>query len=573
MPISIESLIWTWTPGQGRGAESASLTFEDGSVTLILGKSGAGKTTFLETIAGLREIQEGTVRYDGIPLWDGRKPNAEALRKFAIVFQNPEKQLFARTVQHEFDYTLRFLKLSAEQRTLRTDLALSQMGLPLSIKTDLPFWLSGGQKRRLALACALAAEPEWLLLDEPTAGLDPESAERLAEYLRGRKSVKAGGVLIATHDAETFLPFADRVIFIRDGAIMADLSPAELSARPEIWEMAEAGMPPSVSLAAGFRRLGFAAPGLPQAPEQLAQLIACQEAPVDPSPPLIENEPPAPPKKAGEPIAEAGEVPGDRSALFDPRAKWVLYLLFAIGALLQRSWAGVAVSFAMAAMLLLVSGVKLRKTLPMLRPYLIFVLVTVLVTGIEFGAAPGVGADGNAGNVRGHSLYFSRDKALGSLFPLLELVPVMLAGIWLAVTTGTSRMKQALDLAFAPLRRLRFPVEAFSLAAALLLRFIPLLNGEAERFARIVRARGKRPTRGSGTVPVRDLPVLFVPMLLSAFQLASDMALALETRGYRTFGGNRKPRNRLRLRPRDWALMGGGLAAFLLLTASAALLR
>jgi energy-coupling factor transport system ATP-binding protein len=570
LPISIESLIWTRTSGRGRSAEPASLTFEDGSVTLILGKSGAGKTTFLETIAGLREIQQGTVRYDGIPLWDGRKPNAEALRKFAIVFQNPERQLFARTVQQEFDYSLRFLKLADEQRKLRTDLALSQMGLPLPIKADSPFWLSGGQKRRLALACALAAEPEWLLLDEPTAGLDPESAERLAEYLRGRKSVKTGGALIATHDAETFLPFADRVIFIRNGAVMADLSPAELAARPEIWELAEAGMPPSVSLAAGLRRLGFAAPGIPQAPEQLARLIAGQEAP--PVSALIEHVTPAPPK-AGEPIAEVGEVPGGRSAQFDPRSKWVLYLLFAIGALLQRSWAGIAVSFAMAALLLLVFGVKLRKTLPMLRPYLIFVLITVLVTGIEFGEAPADVAGGNVGDTRGHTLYFSREKALGSLFPLLELVPVMLAGIWLAVTTGTSRMKQALDLAFAPLRRLRFPAEAFSLAAALLLRFIPLLNDEAERFARIVRARGKRPTRGSGTVPVRDLPVLFVPMLMSAFQLASDMAIALETRGYRTFGGNRKRRNRLRLGPRDWALMGGGLAAFLLLAASAALLR
>ncbi|RXZ77884.1 ATP-binding cassette domain-containing protein [Paenibacillaceae bacterium] len=276
----------------GRTVKADHIHLKPGTVTLIVGSNGAGKTTLLEGLAGLRELAYGSVTLDGEALWKGKKINRQVIMQLMIALQHSESQWFARTVGEELRYSLRPFALAAPIVQERIMQALEQTGLESGdlLERD-PWSLSGGQQRRLALACVLAAETPWLLLDEPTAGLDASGIRMLRAVLADHKAAGRGAVIV-THDSEALAELADQVLLVGDGVARllppASEQPADGtggSAGP--WASGQqravsgpARLPEALALAAGLRECGFELPHShgPLAPEALAAALAQQLA-------------------------------------------------------------------------------------------------------------------------------------------------------------------------------------------------------------------------------------------------------------------------------------------------------
>ncbi|WP_010270967.1 energy-coupling factor ABC transporter ATP-binding protein, partial [Paenibacillus senegalensis] len=232
-------------PGRDHSTKRLSgIRFElqPGSLVLLLGRTGSGKSSLLDCLAGLTPPSEGNIRVGERLLWNRGMRDRETADSLGIVFQRPEEQLFARTVREEFAYSLKPLRLAREEAAARITAALQAVGLSAEILQESPHFLSGGQKRRVALASAFACRPQWLLLDEPTAGLDGEATQTVADFLIQWKQRSGCGIVLATHDLDMFLPLADRVLLMEHGTIAADVSGAELLERPEL--LAACGLQP-----------------------------------------------------------------------------------------------------------------------------------------------------------------------------------------------------------------------------------------------------------------------------------------------------------------------------------------
>lgn len=617
MPITVRRLSVTAEGAPRPLLDGISCELGDGEITLLAGRNGSGKSTLLDALGGLVAF-DGEVRIDGQPLAGDSRPERSAIGRVGQVFQFPESQLFARTVQGEFDYSLRYLQLSRSETEDRTNEAMRELGLAPGLKPQSPLLLSGGEKRRVALASTAATKPAWLLLDEPTAGLDAEAAERLLDHLLRRKRAASGGIVVATHDLDLLLPVADRIVVLQDGRIVADMPASELAARPDVWDRAGLGMPLSVALAERMRALGAEPPAAFLTPGEAARLLAgrmAEAAERGSGRPTAGGEAPAQERaadkaapvdgarRADDADASAGKAGGDAAGsdsrvphsgererraarsrveatglsrnrrfveALDPRAKWLVYMCVSVGLFAQRDWPGVGAGLALTSALMVACGVSLRSMMPILRPFLLFMAVSAIVSGIGIGegaaqkAGGGTGEDEGGFALRFGAVTYSVEAALVTTLELAKIALVMVGGLLLSATTTPFAMKRGIERILSPLARIRFPVEAVSLTGSLLLRFIPVLRREAARFNRIAKSRGKRVGR-NGTILLRDLPAMFVPLLLSLLQLASDLSLALEARGY-ALGRPRTTAVTLRMRRSDWlaAATGVGLLVGLL---------
>ena len=212
-----------------RAIDDLSYEFDSGrsSAVAILGANGAGKSTLLESIPGLVPISSGSIRVDGLPV---EKRHLTAIRtKIGMIFQNSDDQLFNHTVGEDVAFGPRNLKLPPDEVTRRVREALTRMGIFHLARCEVTR-LSGGEKRRAALAGVLAMEPDAILLDEPTSMLDPRACRELAEYLAGLPALK----IIATHD----LAFAKRLcpecLILQNGRLAAGGETAALLNQHEL---------------------------------------------------------------------------------------------------------------------------------------------------------------------------------------------------------------------------------------------------------------------------------------------------------------------------------------------------
>jgi energy-coupling factor transporter ATP-binding protein EcfA2/energy-coupling factor transporter transmembrane protein EcfT len=565
-----------------------SLELKDGQLYLLVGETGSGKTTLLTTLACLLPPTAGTLRFEGVPVWRKGKPHPSALAATGIVFQQPEAQFFGGTVDKELTYSLRPLRLQASETARRKTEALADVGLSEAFLPRPTATLSGGQKRRVGLASTLVTHPVWLFLDEPTAGLDPLGIRQLRDQLETLRAERAkrGGIVVATHDVDALLPVADQVIVLQSGQLVGVFTPEELYDQPDILREAGVGVPESVALFEVLQSHGINAARLPRTVDEAVDLIlrhveggavqsrgkgeyrAAQASSQsldgvraedsrlskDSDPEsclgLAEGTPlqycsgqagtasrqlcaaarSEHPEVAPHSERESGLRRGrDVLQKLDVRAKWISYLLWSVAVLLQSDWYGVAACTVLVATLIRWCGLGLGE-FRVVRPFLNVAALSVAVSGLQFGqsgAGPGVG-----------SVHYSMDSGLTTLFSLSRIFLVVLLSVVLTATTSTFQMKQGLDSIWP--RRWKRPLawDAFTLGAALTLRFIPVVSREWQRFSLIVRARAKSTTR-PGTVRLRDLPAVAIPMLLSCLQTGDALADALEARGYHRLGMQR----------------------------------
>lgn len=217
-----------------------SLQIKEGVFYALIGHTGSGKSTLIQHMNGLIRPTSGEVLYKGVSVWDGQSDMKTLRSKVGLVFQYPEHQLFETTVYEDVAFGPKNLKLSKEETDQRVREALTLTGVDESLWQYSPFELSGGQKRRVAIAGVLAMKPELLILDEPTAGLDPGGRNDILGVLKNLHDKEEMTMILVSHSMEDVAGFAERIIVMNRGHIEYEDSPEEVFRHAE--ELREMGL-------------------------------------------------------------------------------------------------------------------------------------------------------------------------------------------------------------------------------------------------------------------------------------------------------------------------------------------
>jgi energy-coupling factor transport system ATP-binding protein len=239
--IEAKNVYFTY-PNDVEALKGVSLTIKNGEFVAIMGENGAGKTTLVKHFNGLLKPTKGTVHIDGV---NTTKVSVATLaRNVGFVFQNPDHQLFSETVEEEIAFALKNFGFEEKIIERRVTWALNLLGLTQYRKTS-PFMLSGGERKRVALASILAWNPKILMLDEPTIGQDHRQKEKLLQFILQMKAQRKT-IIIVTHDVEFVAECSPRVMLMREGRIVADGEARKVLADPEILTQASI-VPPQIT--------------------------------------------------------------------------------------------------------------------------------------------------------------------------------------------------------------------------------------------------------------------------------------------------------------------------------------
>ncbi|MEG2084837.1 MAG: energy-coupling factor transporter ATPase, partial [Clostridia bacterium] len=234
MSISIKNLNFTYgvkTPFEKKALDNISLDINEGDFLGIIGHTGSGKSTFVQHLNGLIKMQSGEIEVYDIKLHQKKpKPDLKKLRSIVgMVFQYPEYQLFDETVAKDVAFGPKNMNLEKAEVDERVKEAIELVGLDYeAIKDRSPFELSGGQKRRVAIAGVVAMRPKVLILDEPTAGLDPQGKKQILNLINHLKQTTAHTIVVISHDIDEITTFASRIVVFNDSKIAFDVPMAEL---------------------------------------------------------------------------------------------------------------------------------------------------------------------------------------------------------------------------------------------------------------------------------------------------------------------------------------------------------
>ena len=264
--MSIEVRHLTHTYGEGTALRTVALndisfTVQKGEFVGIVGHTGSGKSTLVQHLNGLLKPSSGQVLIDGEDL-NGEKVNRRALRqRIGLVFQYPEYQLFEESVARDIAFGPKNQGLSAKEIDRRVRRTMESVHLDYEKYAEKsPFELSGGQMRRVAIAGVLAMEPEVLILDEPTAGLDPRGRDRILSMLEELQARDGTTILMVSHSMEDMARLASRLLVISEGRLAADGTPRELFSRPELMTSLGLDVPEAARLCAVLREKGYDLP-------------------------------------------------------------------------------------------------------------------------------------------------------------------------------------------------------------------------------------------------------------------------------------------------------------------------
>lgn len=261
--LELSDVCYTYDPGTPMAHEALShidLKIEKGSMTGLIGHTGCGKSTLLRMLNGLTKPDSGKILLGGQDIWEDPKKIAAVRFRVGLVMQYPEYQLFDETVASDIAYGPRNMGLSAEEIAVRVREAAAFAGLSDELLEKSPFELSGGQKRRAAIAGVMAMRPEILVLDEPAAGLDPMGREEIFTGLARYRAESGATVVVVSHSMEDMARYCDRLVVMNDGKIILRGTQSEVFGRADELRCIGLGVPDITRLCTLLRAGGMPLP-------------------------------------------------------------------------------------------------------------------------------------------------------------------------------------------------------------------------------------------------------------------------------------------------------------------------
>ena len=258
--IKVENLTHTYgvgTPFERSAVENLNLSVYRGELLGLIGHTGSGKSTLIQHLNGLLKPTAGRILLNGTDIWAEPKKIRDVRFRVGLVFQYPEYQLFEETAYQDIAFGPKNMGLKGDELDKRIRDAAHFAGLDEEKLEKSPFALSGGQKRRVAIAGVIAMEPEVLVLDEPSAGLDPRGREELLEHIRAYHKERGNTVVLVSHSMEEIARYADRIAVLAHGKVLMSGTPREVFARGG--ELVKAGLdvPQTTRIAMELRRRGL----------------------------------------------------------------------------------------------------------------------------------------------------------------------------------------------------------------------------------------------------------------------------------------------------------------------------
>mgnify|MGYP004473233353 FL=1 len=221
------------TPFEHKALDNVSFALEPGEFVGIIGHTGSGKSTLMQQMNGLLKPTSGQVLLDGVDIWSDKKLTRQARFRVGLVFQYPEYQLFEETVYRDIAFGPKNMGLEEEEVDRRVREAAGFVGLTEAQLEVSPFDLSGGQKRRVAIAGVIAMEPEVLILDEPTAGLDPVGRAEILGNIEAYRQAKNATIMMVSHSMEDVARLTDRLLVMNGSRLAMDGTPSEVFSRAQ----------------------------------------------------------------------------------------------------------------------------------------------------------------------------------------------------------------------------------------------------------------------------------------------------------------------------------------------------
>lgn len=261
MSIKIENLTHVYMPNgpfEKKALDNVNLDIKDGEFIALIGHTGSGKSTLIQHMNGLLEATSGKIIIDGEDITAKGVNLSDVRKKVGLVFQYPEYQLFEETIEMDISYGPRNLGLDEEEIHRRVVKSMEMVGLDYEeYKDKSPFDLSGGQKKRVAIAGVVAMEPKVLILDEPTAGLDPKGRDDILDQIKLLHTKYNMTIILVSHSMEDVAKLAERVIVMNKGKVALQGAPAQVFKEVETLEKIGLGVPQVTYLMRELRKKGF----------------------------------------------------------------------------------------------------------------------------------------------------------------------------------------------------------------------------------------------------------------------------------------------------------------------------
>ncbi|MBE6551753.1 MAG: energy-coupling factor transporter ATPase [Ruminococcaceae bacterium] len=234
-----------------------NISFGENKITGIIGHTGSGKSTLTQLFNGLIKPETGVVRLDGMDIWEDPKAISKIRHRIGLVFQYPEYQLFEETVEKDIAFGPVNMKKTPEQVKLLVEQAADFTGIPKSMLCMSPFELSGGQKRRVAIAGVIAMDPDILVLDEPAAGLDPGGREEILGRIKAYRDKKNKTVILISHSMEDMAKYAEELVVMKNGTVIMHDTVAEVFKRTDLIEETGLSVPRITKLMKRLKKDGY----------------------------------------------------------------------------------------------------------------------------------------------------------------------------------------------------------------------------------------------------------------------------------------------------------------------------
>ena len=261
MSIKIENLTYVYmpkTPFEKKALDNVSLEIEDGEFLAVIGHTGSGKSTLIQHLNGLLKPASGRIYGDGTDITDKDTKLVDIRKKVGLVFQYPEYQLFEETIAKDIAYGPSNLGLNEDEILKRVKKSMEMVGLNYEEYKDIsPFELSGGQKRRVAIAGVIAMEPKVLILDEPTAGLDPAGRDDILEQIKLLHEKYNMTIILVSHSMEDVGKLAEKIIVMNDGHVELQGKPKDVFKEIDTLEKIGLAVPQVTYLMRELKKKGF----------------------------------------------------------------------------------------------------------------------------------------------------------------------------------------------------------------------------------------------------------------------------------------------------------------------------